>query len=70
MDKIFYLIPLAGLIGLLYAFYLAAKVSRADAGTADEGNRRAFRKEQWLSPDVSTDACSFIIIAHLQLPVY
>ena len=34
MDKIFYLIPLAGLIGLLYAFYLAAKVSRADAGTA------------------------------------
>jgi K(+)-stimulated pyrophosphate-energized sodium pump len=33
VDKIFYLAPIAGLVGLLFAFYLAGKVSSADPGT-------------------------------------
>ncbi|HZK24009.1 MAG TPA: sodium-translocating pyrophosphatase [Oscillospiraceae bacterium] len=32
MDNILYLIPAAGLVGLLFAFYLANKVSSADPG--------------------------------------
>lgn len=32
VDKIFYLAPIAGLIGLLFAFYLAGKVTSADPG--------------------------------------
>ncbi|NLM45177.1 MAG: sodium-translocating pyrophosphatase [Firmicutes bacterium] len=32
MDLIFYLIPLAGLVGLLFAFYLASRVSSSEPG--------------------------------------
>ncbi|MCR3921814.1 MAG: sodium-translocating pyrophosphatase [Firmicutes bacterium] len=33
MNNILYLIPVTGLVGLLFAFYLAGKVSKADPGT-------------------------------------
>ena len=33
MDNIAYLIPVAGIIALLFAFYKSTIVSRADAGT-------------------------------------
>ena len=49
METIFYLIPVAGLIGLLFAFIFAKRVTSAEPGDKRMNEiAQAIRKVPWL----------------------